>query len=237
MTELLYMKDCYVKQFDASVIESEEGYVVLDQTAFYPEGGGQPSDTGFIKFAGKDYVVNKVKKEEGKIKHYIDDSIPMDSIIEGVLDWDKRYNTMRMHTAQHLLSAIILDEYGAETVGNQIYDDHSRMDLKPLSLDEEKINNISKKFNQAVDKQAEVELYITTREEVYKTIDERRRKLFERVPSFVKDIRIVDIKGMDKCPCAGTHVKNTSELGYIKINKTENKGKDTVRLDYSLVSK
>jgi len=229
MTELLYMKDCYIKEFDANIIENSNEFVVLDKTAFYPEGGGQLSDNGTLN----NIEVIKVKKEDGKIKHYIKEPIK-EKKVHGIIDWNKRYRFMRMHSAQHLLSSIILDKYNASTVGNQITYERSRLDFFPFKPTNEDLDFIEKEFNKFIDKKIEIKIYFTTRETVLKEIDEKRRNLFSRIPEIVKEIRVIEIKNIDKCPCAGTHIKNTSEIGYIKNIKTENKGKDTTRLSFEL---
>ncbi len=156
--------------------------------------------------------------------------------VHGVIDWERRYKLMRMHTSQHILSAIILDEYGAETVGNQIHEDYSRVDFKPFKPTEEDLKNIKQRFNEIVDKKINVNFSTVSREEMLEKVDEKRRKLFERLPSFIKEVRLVTIEGVDVCPCAGTHVNNTSEIGYINIISHEGKGKDTTRIKYELAN-
>lgn len=228
-TTLLHMTDCYKKEFDARVLESGDGYVVLDQTAFYPLGGGQPSDQGTLNGV----EVTEVRKDSGTVRHFIKKPIEADKV-HGRIDWERRYDFMRMHTAQHLISGIVLDLFGAETAGNQIGRDKSRIDFRPLNPSEEDIGEITRRFDEAVDKELPVKIYMSTREEVTKEIDEKRRRLFERLPDFIKEIRVVEIEGMDKVPCAGTHVSNTKEIGHIRLMKTENKGKDTVRFVFGL---
>lgn len=233
MTELLFMKDCYIKEFEAKVLKRRENYVVLDRTAFYPLGGGQPGDKGKLSDSlGSSNVINVVK-DQGEVRHFLDKMIDGENI-HGVLDWSRRYAHMRMHSAQHLLSAIILDKYGAETAGNQIEANSSRIDFNPLNPNEEMLDYLTKRFNDLVDKKIPINIHFTTRDVVLKTLDERRIRLFSRVPESVKTIRVVEIEGVDKVPCAGTHVKNTGEIGHIKITKTENKGKDTVRIRFEL---
>jgi misacylated tRNA(Ala) deacylase len=234
MTELLYMSDCYVKEFDASVSESGEGWVVLDKTAFYPEGGGQPTDTGVLKVGDKEVKVSKVKKDSGSIKHFVSVDIPTGTAVHGVLDWEPRYARMRMHSAQHLLSAFILDEYAAETVGCQIHEDESRLDFHPLETSEELIAAMTERFNKAVDDGVDILIRNAPREQVLQEVDEARRRLFSRIPESVKDIRVIEIPQLDKCPCGGTHVANTREIGHITITKVENKGKGRRRFYFTL---
>ena len=228
MTEALYMQDCYIKEFDAEVTGGGEGYAVLDRTAFYPEGGGQPTDTGTLNRVR----VTKVRKRDGEIRHYVE--TPVEGVVHGVLDWEGRYAHMRMHTAQHLLSAIVLDKYGAGTVGNQIHADYSRMDFALDGIDGGMREFLTAAFDKAVDEAREVRIYLAGRDEVIASVDAERRKLFEMVPAFVKEVRVVEVDGLDKCPCAGTHVANTKEIGHIRITKAENKGSGKTRLVFEL---
>ncbi|MFH1236882.1 MAG: alanyl-tRNA editing protein [Candidatus Aenigmatarchaeota archaeon] len=232
-TEMLYMRDCYLKEFEARVVQrGEDGgrhFVVLDKTAFYPLGGGQNSDTGTLN----GIRVTSVQKDAGVVKHFTEAPVH-ETLVKGAIDWDKRHTFMRMHTAQHLLSAIVLDLWGSSTAGNQIELEYSRIDFTPLTPPTDFIDVLTTRFNQAVDSALPVKIYFTGREEVLKSVDERRRRLFARLPEAIKEIRIVDIDGVDKVPCGGTHVANTGEIGHMKITKVDNKGKDTIRVRFEL---
>ncbi len=231
-TKLLHMKDCYLKEFDARITGKGDGYVVLDRTAFYPLGGGQPSDQGTLNGVR----VTEARKDVGEVKHFTEKPVGWEKgdEVHGVIDWERRHAFMRMHTAQHLISGIVLDGWGAETAGNQIKTETSRIDFRPFRQGPEDIEKITEEFNRAVDAEIPVRIYMSTRDKVTKEIDERRRKLFERLPEFIKDIRVVEIEGMDKVPCAGTHVASTREIGHIKILKTQNKGSGTTRIVFGL---
>ncbi|MCK5016620.1 MAG: alanyl-tRNA editing protein [Candidatus Peribacteraceae bacterium] len=232
-TEMLFMKDCYLKEFEGKVIERGEddrgNFVVLDKTIFYPTGGGQPGDRGTLN----GIIITAVIKEKGIVKHYTESAIE-DNDIKGKLDWERRHEFMRMHTAQHLLSAIVLDKWGSSTAGNQIDKGSSRIDFRPLEPVEDFKEIMTKEFNGWVDKEAPVNIYFSTREAVMNSIDEKRRTLFARIPEFIKDIRVVEIEGIDKVPCGGTHVANTEELGHIVITKVKNKGSKTYRVRFEL---
>ncbi len=228
VTELLYMGNSYLKEFSANVVGSGKGYVVLDRTAFYPEGGGQPSDTGMLGGSR----VSEVRKDGGEIRHYTD--TPISGKVHGIIDWERRYAHMRMHSAQHLLSAIALDRYGAETAGNQIHADRSRIDFTLDKITGEMRTLLEDEFNRIVDERRPIKAYMTTRSEMLPTIDPRRRKLFERVPPSVTNVRVVEIEGIDRCPCAGTHVASTGEIGYIAIESVKSKGKGKTRLTFRL---
>ncbi|MBN1159847.1 MAG: alanyl-tRNA editing protein [Candidatus Diapherotrites archaeon] len=236
MIECVYLQDSYLKELNTKVTESGENYIITEKTIFYPEGGGQPTDLGTISFDGKEVPIRKVKKESGIIKHYLDGEIPaIGTEIKMKLKWDRRYAHMKYHTAQHLVAAIVLDLYKAEVAGNQINEDSSRLDFRPFKPTQEDLEKITEKFNKAVDEKKEVKIYTTDRETMNRIIPLERRKLFERLPNSITEIRIVEIVDYDIDPCAGTHIKNTEELGHIKILKTENKGADTTRIIFELI--
>ena len=236
MTKLLFLKNSYEKEFDAVVIESKENFVILNQTLFYGESGGQPGDTGKLIFDNQEIKITNVKKEKGKIKHYVEKTIKLGTKVHGIINFENRYKIMRMHTAQHILSGIILNNFGAETAGNQIHPDYSRVDFKPLKWDKEKEKFVTEKFNEAVKKEIPIIFETISRQEMLDKVDSARRKLFERLPSFIKKIRLVSVSDIDICPCAGTHVNNTKEIGAIKIISNENKGAETVRIKYELIN-
>ncbi|MBI2670426.1 alanyl-tRNA editing protein [Candidatus Woesearchaeota archaeon] len=230
MTELLYLKDCYLKEFDASVIEKNDSHVILDRTIFYPQGGGQPCDKGTLNSIEVTYV----KKSDLGVMHFIKYPINGNKV-HGIIDWSYRYKLMRMHTAQHVISAIVLDSYDAETVGNQIGFDFSRIDFFPFKPSQENLDFIRDEFNKTIDKSLNVKKYFSTRQEVIATISEKRRNLFSRVPETVQEIRVVEIENLDKCPCGGTHVDNLGEIGHINIIGVENKGLGKTRFTFELL--
>lgn len=234
MTELLYMKDIngnYIKEFDAKVVKKKDNYVVLDKSAFYPLGGGQPSDTGIIKWEGGKSRVAEVQKK-GIIKHIVSGELP-EGDVHAVLDWDKRYAHMKMHTAQHVISGVVYDLYNARTVGNQIHADYSRVDFYPINFSEEDLKKIEDASNEVIQRNSPVKIYEEERDSLEKRTDPLRSNL-DLIPSTIKNLRIVEIEGFDVCPCAGTHVKSTSELGRLEIIKKENKGKNKERIVYTL---
>jgi len=227
------MKDCYLREFDAKVIGVGEDFIVLDKTAFYPEGGGQESDTGYLESDGEKTRVTKVEKK-GEVVHRVERAIPEGSVVRGIIDWDRRYARMRMHTAQHLVSWVAMKLFNVTTVGNQIHGEKSRIDFYPADFSEEDLKCIEEESNKLVEKELEVKIYELPREEALEKVDQRRCDL-SRLPASVKKLRIVEINGIDVCPCAGTHVKNLKELGKIKILEKINKGKDKQRIVYQLV--
>lgn len=234
MTEVLYMKDIesnYIKEFDALVEKRQDDFVVLDRTAFYPLGGGQPSDTGFLEWSGGRARVKEVTKK-GIIMHHIDGELP-DGKVHAILDWDRRYGHMRMHTAQHIVSGVVYDMFKARTVGNQLYADKSRIDLQPVSLTEDDLAKIQNAANEVISKN----IPVTVSEEARSTLEQRvnpERCNLDLIPKSIASLRIIEVGDFDVCPCAGTHVRNTGELGKVRILKKENKGKDRERITYVL---
>jgi len=237
MTEMLYMKDVesnYIKEFDAKVIERGFDYVVLDRTAFYPLGGGQPSDTGSLVWPGGKAEVKEVTKKEGVRHHLVQNPDIVPENVHGVINWERRYAHMRMHTAQHIVSGVVYDLFKARTVGNQLYHDRSRIDFAPVKFTDEMIAEVEKKCNEILSSSARVEICTTSRAELEKDVDAQRANL-DLLPMAVQELRVVKIEQYDVCPCAGTHVRSLSELGNIKITKRENKGKDRERITYELL--
>jgi misacylated tRNA(Ala) deacylase len=238
MTELLYMKDTesnYIREFEAKVLERGFDYVVLDRTAFYPLGGGQPSDTGYLEWPGGKAEVREVTKKEGIRHHLVQNPEGIPDKVKGVLNWDKRYAHMKMHTAQHIVSGVVYDLWKARTVGNQLYHDRSRIDFAPIKFSDEMIAQLESKVNEILATGASVKICTENRTELEKNIDVQRANL-DLLPKSVQELRVVKVEEYDVCPCAGTHVRSLSEIGKIKVVKKENKGKDRERITYELVS-
>ncbi len=236
MTEYLYMKDadaCYIGEFEAVVKDAGDDWVVLDRTAFYPEGGGQPTDTGVLKWeCGETKVVRVTKRDGGR--HYVEGPVPPKGTeVTGIIDWERRHGHMRAHTSQHIISAVVWDRWQAKTVGNQIYEARARIDLHPLKLTEEDVKWIEEECNRRISQNIDVRIYELSREEAEERAGVERCNM-ELLPKSVKNLRIVQV-GDEICPCAGTHVKNTSEIGTLRITKKESKGKMRTRITYELV--
>jgi misacylated tRNA(Ala) deacylase len=224
----------YIKEFEATVIKNKKDYLCLDKTAFYPEGGGQPSDIGYIEWNNNQSEITQVIKKGDTIKHIIKgEKPPVGTKVKANIKWERRYGHMKMHTAQHILSGIIFDDYKARTVGNQIHTDYSRVDFHPAHFSQEDLVNIEKKFNEIVSKKLPIKIYKEERESLEKRVDQQRANL-DLLPKFVTNLRIVEIEGFDICPCAGTHVRNTNEIPKIDQIKRDTKGKDKDRIIYSL---
>ena len=227
----------YRKEFSAKVEATFPGIVELDRTAFYHLGGGQPSDTGTLSWDQNEITVVDVRKKN-RIRHMVNGNLPeVGTEVEGKLDWTKRYSHMQMHTSQHLVSAVVNESYGSDTVGNQIGQAKSRIDFKPLKLSVDQLNDLEDEVNTYIDKDLKVEISEKDRSELENNPDIRSSMssgLWKMLPSSVKRLRVISIGDIDVCPCAGTHVRSLSEIGKVKFIKKDNKGAQKLRLTYEL---
>lgn len=233
--DALYLEDCYMKNFNAVVEEANKRFIVLDKTAFYPNSGGQPYDTGkIIDEKGNEYKVVYVGKFNGKISHEVDkEGLKKGDKVKGIIDWDRRYRLMRYHTAAHILSEVIHKETNARVTGNQLSLEKARIDFDLPEFDKEKIKEYEKKANEVISKGLEVKKYFLPREEALKNRDLFTLK--NVLPPNVDNIRIVEVVGFDISACGGTHVDNTKEIKGIEIIKAENKGRENRRIYFKLV--
>ena len=240
MTVQLHMdshEGTYTKKFSARVEATFPGIVELDRTAFYHLGGGQPADYGNIHWQeGKAYVTDVRKKN--RIRHFIEgDSPKVGDTIEGVIDWTRRYSHMRMHTSQHLVSAVVNELHGSDTVGNQIGAEKSRIDFKPLSVSSSQTNEIQDKVNDYINKDLKIRISEELRSNLENNSEIRSSMssgLWKMLPSSVKQLRVISIGDIDVCPCAGTHVKSLKEIGEVEFTNKKNKGSQKLRLSYKL---
>ncbi len=223
----------YLQEFEANVVGRGPNHVVLDRTAFYAEGGGQPTDTGRLEWEGGSARVSRVQKEKGEIRHFVEEVPPTDEVV-GRVDWDRRFAHMRMHTAQHLVSGLVFDLYGARTVGNQLYVDYSHVDFAPASFDDEDLKRIEAAFNEVVETEVPVTIYEEDRAVLEEKIEEERA-ILELIPKSIRRLRVIQIGDVDVCPCGGTHVRNVAEIGRMRILRRRSKGKDVDRVTYELV--
>lgn len=240
MTELLHMTDNYIREFDATVIGSGEGYVVLDKTAFYPEGGGQTSDHGELSNNERTSTVKEVRKIDGEIRHLVDgQSFGIGDSVHGKLDWARRYECMRFHTCQHVLSRYLQLNYGVETKGNNIKPGESRADYTPLeSFGEEMKRKVEAGVNAILRQNLPVEIRNMPRAEAISFLEEKeyQTRYLEMVPKSVEEFRVLLIGDYDAASCAGTHVANTSEVGMIMIGKSKNVGAGVRRIYFKLLN-
>ncbi len=239
MTELLYLPDDdYETEFTTTVVAAHDDYIVLDGTYFYPEGGGQPADRGRLEWPDGSADVTDVQKDGGAVRHYIDNldgELPAEGdTIHGTIDEELRAKYRRMHTAQHVISKVVLDEYDATTAGNQIHADRSRIDFEPAAFSEDDVEWIEQKANEIIGQDLAVEKQNMAREEVENRVADGRTNL-DLIPDTVDPLRIVKIADIDICPCGGTHVNRLREIGKVNIVDRVSKGADVERLEFELV--
>lgn len=234
MTEALYLEDSYLKECDATVTSVSDGkYVVLNRTIFYPKGGGQPWDTGKIIDGGKTYEVVYVGEFSGEISHEVDQpGLEVGDEVHCVLDWDRRYKLMRSHTASHAFASLLCKGTGALVTGNKLGVDRTRFDFSLEKFDPEIFKRYIQEANELLMKDTPVKCYELPREDALKIpgLAYLKEASLPDVPS----IRIVEIEGVDKQACGGTHVRNLKEVGRIKMVKTKNKGRERRRVYFSL---
>ena len=230
---MLYLKDSYKKEFKAKVIESNGNTIVLNETYFYPTGGGQPSDKGTIISNNKKLEVINVKKENGKIIHELDkEGLKVNYKVKCIIDWERRYKLMRMHTAAHMISAIIHKNTGAMITGNQLDEEKSRIDFSLEDFKKELFERCIEEANAEIKKDHKIKVEFISKEKAEKR--ENLSKLAKGLPPDLKEIRIVKIGNIDEQADGGTHVNSTKEIGKIKLLSIENKGISNRRMYFSL---
>jgi misacylated tRNA(Ala) deacylase len=236
MSKALYLQDSYLKECDATVVSvKNDKYVVLDQTIFYPKGGGQPWDTGKMVCGNNVYNVVYVGKFGGEISHESDElGLKPGDKVHCTLDWKRRYKLMRSHTAAHTLATILVKETGALITGNQLEEDKVRFDFSLEDFNREIFKGYIARANGLFKQNIPVKWYELPREEAMKISGVV--KLAKALPPNIPVLRIVEIEKLDKQADAGTHVKNLKEVGAIEMIKAENKGKNNRRIYFRLTS-
>lgn len=234
MTKALYMDDSYLKKWDAKIVSvKDDKYVILDKTAFYPKGGGQPWDEGFIRKNGDEFKVVYTGKFSGEISHEIDKpGLKEGDEVTCEIDWERRYTFMRHHTACHLISNILYKRTDAKITGNQIELDKSRMDFSMTDYSPEKLHDFVEEANGIIGKDLPVSVDYMTRDEVMEKPELARLAI--GLPKNITEFRIVRIGDIDEQVDGGTHVNHLGEIGTIEMIKTVNKGKNNRRMYFIL---
>lgn len=234
MTELIYQLDSYVRSFESRVKEVRGKRVYLERTAFHPLSGGIANDTGFLEKEGARYEVVMVEEDESGVAHVLstEPDLRAGDLIRGHLDWERRYRLMRLHTADHILAAVLYSEKGALVTGGHIEPDYAKSDFNLEKGDRTTFEEAIEKVNEIASKNLEVKVYFLRREEALKIPGVV--KLAERMPPDVESLRIVEIPGVDLQADGGPHVRNTGEIGKVKLLKVENKGKGKKRVYFTV---
>ncbi len=234
MTELLYQTDSYLREFEGTVQAVEGQAVALDRTAFYPGGGGQPCDFGTLSAGGREWPVVRVKKAGAMAWHTLEGEPPaVGTTVLGRLDWERRYGLMRLHTALHILCGVIWRDYGAQVTGGNMEPGRARMDFEFERMQAELVQEIEARVNAEVEAERPVRVAILPREEAFQIPDLIRTKI-NLLPEGIREVRTVEIVGLDLQADGGTHVANTREVGRIRIVDYKSKGKINKRLVITL---
>jgi misacylated tRNA(Ala) deacylase len=230
MTERLFWKDAYQKEFDAKVLDIDENRIILDKTCFYPNSGGQIADTGEIN--GIRVLDVNYDENKNNIIHILENNpnFNIGDVVHGKIDWERRYNIMRLHSSAHVISAVLVKNFGNILfTGSQIYSDRARMDFNLEKLDAETAKIIEEKANEIVEKNYPIISRIITKDELENNPSFKRLAASDHYKKF-KILRVVEIVGLDTQLDGGTHVKSTKEIGRIKIVKRINKGRNNRRI-------
>ncbi|CAI8318221.1 MAG: Alanine--tRNA ligase [Chloroflexota bacterium] len=236
MTDLLFHKDSYLQSTNATVIKIvEDNGIVLDRTVFYPGGGGQPHDLGVISIGNQNVAVTKVQNVKGEVIHWVEDNhgITTGQSVTAEIDWDRRYTLMRTHTALHILCGVVWRDYKAQVTGGDMQPGTARMDFEFENMTAEFAEQIEDTINREVNDNRTIEVNFLTREQANQVPDLIRTKI-NLLPEAISEIRTIDISGLDLQADGGTHVKNTSEVGFIKVTGHESKGRINKRLRIAL---
>jgi misacylated tRNA(Ala) deacylase len=234
MTELLYQTDSYLREFAAIVtaVDPETNAVVLDRTAFYPGGGGQPADQGRLLVRGRSYPVITAKKNGESVLHIVEGSTPLPEVgtsVQGQVEWERRYQLMRTHTAMHILCGVVWRDYGALVTGGNMEPLQGRMDFEFETMRQELVQEIEHSVNVEVANARDVLVAILPREEAFQIPDLIRTKI-NLLPEGITEVRTVEIVGLDLQADGGTHVANTSEVGRLRVADYKSKGKINKRI-------
>ncbi len=229
MTDYLYLRDSYLRTFSAVVTDHDVGQsgVLLDRTTFYPGGGGQEPDRGWLRTDGGEFRIKTTRRGGWHI--VAGELPPIGAIVQAELDWPRRYQIMRTHTAMHILCGVIWRDYQASVTGGNMAVLSARMDFEFERLSPDTVRDIEDKINQEVAKARPVKIDILPREAAFQIPDLIRTKI-NLLPPGITEVRTVEIVGLDLQADGGTHVANTNEVGSIKISKYKSKGGINKRL-------
>lgn len=237
MTVMLHLDDSYLRSFDATVTAISGDGIVLDRTAFYPTGGGQPHDTGRLAAGGEEWRVIDVIKRDGDVIHTLEPGVAPTAVgetVHGEIDWERRYRLMRTHTALHVLCGVVFREFGALVTGGNMGLDKARMDFELEDLSAERVSRIERLANDVIRDGRAVSWRTLPRDEAFRIPDLIRTKI-NLLPASISQVRVVEIEGLDLQADGGAHVHNTSEVGGIRVIGTRSKGRINKRLEIELI--
>lgn len=236
MTDRIYSTDAYARNMDATVVEvdTDDGRVLLDRTVFYPGGGGQPPDTGTIAIGDDRLAVTHVAQDGSGVWHWLEGGIPPRSTaVRGEVDWERRYRLMRTHTAMHALCGVVWERFQSPVTGGNMNPGEGRLDFELPNWDPENKLPLEAALNEALDRALPVEVSFLPREEADQDPSLIRTKV-NLLPSGLREVRVIDIVGLDRQADGGTHVASTAEVGSVRIAKIESKGRGFRRIRLAL---
>jgi misacylated tRNA(Ala) deacylase len=235
VTEEIASRDAYRSTAEGRVIAVTPDGVEIDRTVFYARGGGQPGDVGTLRYAGGEVEVVDTIRREGKIIHVVTDALGLEpgTEVEGVIDWERRYQLMRTHTALHALSGVVWRDFGAKVTGGNMEPGVARMDFELDSMSTEFGREVERILNNELVKGYPAEVVFLARDAALKDPELIRTKA-NLIPDYVTEIRVIDIVGLDRQADGGTHVRTTLEVGQVRVVKTESKGKANKRMRIEL---
>lgn len=232
-TVLIYLRDAYAAEVGTVVEVSDGAKVALRETPFYPGGGGQPADDGWLRWPEGDAAVTGHERDNERLWHQLNGAAPpVGTAVTAALDWPRRYAVMRHHTAVHVLSGVVYHLFEATVTGGQIYPDRARMDFALKDFTRERVAAIEQEANKIIAEGRPIRVRFVSREE-FEALD-LVRTAKNLVPAHLTTIRVVEIEGFDAQADGGTHVRNTTEVRALRVTKMENKGKINRRLEIAL---
>jgi misacylated tRNA(Ala) deacylase len=235
-TEELASNDAYLAEAEGSVVQVVPEGLFLDRTVFYARGGGQPGDLGVIRWDGGEVEVVDTIRRDGMPFHVVAEGAQLPdpgTPVHGLIDWERRYRTMRTHTALHALSGVIFRDFGAKVTGGNMEPGVARMDFELDGISVEFGQEVERRLNEELTRGYPTEVIYMVREEAMKDPDLIRTKV-NLIPEWVEEIRVIDIVGLDRQADGGTHVASTLEVGEVRVVKTESKGKANKRMRIEL---
>lgn len=235
MTERIYSTKAYERSMTAQVVASDrdDGRVLLDQTVFYPGGGGQPPDTGFLAIGDDRLAVTRLTQDSDGVWHWLDELPPIGTSVVGGIDWERRYQLMRTHTAMHAMCGVVWDRFQSPVTGGNMTPGEGRLDFEIPQWDPKDRDPIEAELNRQLELARRVEVSFLDRSEADKDPSLIRTKV-SLLPAGLTEVRVIDIVGLDRQADGGTHVDSTGEVGAIRITKTESKGKGFRRIRFVL---
>ncbi|CAN5128547.1 alanyl-tRNA editing protein AlaXM [soil metagenome] len=233
-TEEIALTDAYRSSIEATVADASQEGVVLDRTVFHPRGGGQPGDTGVLRWSGGEAIVTDTLRSAGRVMHVLQGYGPATgSVVSAEIDWERRYRLMKTHTALHALSGIVWRDHGAKVTGGNMEPGAARMDFELDSVSGDFGREVELRLNDALREGRPVRVRFLRRAEAASDPDLIRTKV-NLIPETVDPIRVIEIEGLDRQADGGTHVGNTWEVGPVRVVKTENKGRTFKRMRIEL---